>query len=183
MPRKSTISKLVKEILPLEGADRRIRLQEIKANNQTLWSAVKSELNIYRELQEANKVARESMCFGSTDYSTMLRNKIHNDPFANKILTPIDISNDELDKPTPKEAVNHPSHYGGEDSPYEVIKVLKAWGLHKNFALANTIKYIARADHKGVPIVDLEKAVWYLNWEIQDRKAELNKVDPGTTQQ
>ena len=29
----------------------------------------------------------------------------------------------------PKEQVNHPQHYGGEDNPYEAIKVIDAWGF------------------------------------------------------
>ena len=28
-----------------------------------------------------------------------------------------------------KEMVNHPSHYGGKDNPYEVIKVIENWNL------------------------------------------------------
>ena len=27
--------------------------------------------------------------------------------------------------------VNHPNHYGGEENPYEVIKVCEAWDLDK----------------------------------------------------
>ena len=36
------------------------------------------------------------------------------------------------------EHVNHPSHYGGENNPYEAIKVIEAWDL--GFCLGNTIK-------------------------------------------
>jgi len=25
--------------------------------------------------------------------------------------------------------IDHPTHYGGEDNPYEAIKVIMAWGL------------------------------------------------------
>lgn len=67
------------------------------------------------------------------------------------------------------EAVNHPSHYGGADNPYEAIKVIEAWEL--GFNLGNTVKYIARAEHKGATVQDLEKAQWYLNREIQRRKS------------
>jgi hypothetical protein len=66
-------------------------------------------------------------------------------------------------------AVDHPQHYGGADNPYEAIKVIEAWKL--GFNLGNTVKYIARAERKAAPIEDLEKAVWYLNREIQNRKA------------
>lgn len=68
------------------------------------------------------------------------------------------------------EQVNHPAHYGGADNPYEAIKVIEAWGL--GFNLGNTVKYIARAEHKGVPLQDLEKARWYLDREIANRKGK-----------
>jgi hypothetical protein len=64
--------------------------------------------------------------------------------------------------------VNHPPHYGGENNPYEAIKVIEAWNL--GFNLGNTIKYISRAEHKGSTIQDLEKARWYLDREIERRQ-------------
>ncbi len=67
------------------------------------------------------------------------------------------------------DAVSHPPHYGGADNPYEAIKVIEAWGL--GFNLGNTVKYIARAEHKGATVQDLEKARWYLDREINNRKA------------
>ena len=45
------------------------------------------------------------------------------------------------------EAVNHPKHYGGEDNPLEVIKIINHYGL--NFELGNVLKYVLRADKKG----------------------------------
>lgn len=68
---------------------------------------------------------------------------------------------------TPSEHVEHPSHYGGEDDPYEVIKVLKAWMTQEEligFCKGNAIKYIARAGRKADQPVerDLAKAKWYL---------------------
>lgn len=62
------------------------------------------------------------------------------------------------------ESVNHPSHYGGEDNPYEAIKIIEAHEL--GFHLGNAIKYILRAKHKGAYKQDLEKAVWYLKRKI-----------------
>lgn len=61
--------------------------------------------------------------------------------------------------------VNHPSHYGGEDNPYEAIKVIEAWQL--GFHLGNTVKYIVREDKKGNALEDLKKARWYLDRKIQ----------------
>jgi hypothetical protein len=62
--------------------------------------------------------------------------------------------------------VNNPVHYGGADNPYEVIKVIEAWGLDGNFNLGNTVKYVARAEHKNNNVEDLKKARWYLDREI-----------------
>lgn len=66
------------------------------------------------------------------------------------------------------DTVNHPAHYGGADNPYEAIKVIEAWGL--GFCLGNTVKYIARAEHKGATVEDLKKARWYLDREIAKRE-------------
>ena len=62
--------------------------------------------------------------------------------------------------------VNAPKHYTA--GKYEVIDVIEDWKL--GFRLANVIKYIARAEHKGNPLVDLHKALWYLNREIASRE-------------
>lgn len=68
--------------------------------------------------------------------------------------------------------INHPPYYGGEENPYEAIKVIRAWGL--GFCLGNTAKYIARAGKKdpSKEIEDLQKAAWYLNCEIEERKRQ-----------
>ena len=68
------------------------------------------------------------------------------------------------------EQVNHPNHYGGEDNPYESIKVIDAWDL--GFSLGNTVKYISRAGKKNKEkeIEDLEKALWYLTHRINQLK-------------
>jgi len=66
--------------------------------------------------------------------------------------------------------VKHPSYYGGEDNPYEAIKVIEAWEL--GFNLGNVVKYLSRAGKKGDTLEDLRKAAWYLNREIQNRENE-----------
>lgn len=70
------------------------------------------------------------------------------------------------------EQVNHPQHYGGKDNMYETIKVVNAWGL--NFNLGNAVKYISRAGRKDPTktIEDLNKAIFYLNYEIKTLKNE-----------
>lgn len=73
------------------------------------------------------------------------------------------------------DAVNHPDHYGGGDNPYEVIKVIEAWGL--GFNLENTVKYIGRAGKKDNLVQDLEKARFYLDREIMNQKQiRLEKI-------
>lgn len=56
-----------------------------------------------------------------------------------------------------------PLHYTAL-SP-EPIDVIEGWGL--SFALGNVIKYVARAGRKGDAFEDLEKAIYYLQREIQ----------------
>jgi len=67
-----------------------------------------------------------------------------------------------------KETINHPDYYGGEDNPYEVIKVCEAWGLDKDAYLFNVVKYVARAGKKSPDkeIEDLSKAIKYLEFKI-----------------
>jgi hypothetical protein len=73
------------------------------------------------------------------------------------------------------EAVQHPTHYGGADNPYEAIKVIHAWGL--SFTLGCVLKYVCRAGKKyGTdPLVDLRKARFYLDWEIKRREEIAGK--------
>jgi len=63
---------------------------------------------------------------------------------------------------TMADIINNPPHY--TQGKFEVIEVIEDWKL--NFHLGNVIKYIARADYKGFPILDLEKPMWYLQREI-----------------
>jgi hypothetical protein len=71
------------------------------------------------------------------------------------------------------EHVNHPSHYGGKENPYEAIKVIDAWEL--GFSLGNTVKYISRAGKKGTDkeLQDLKKALWYLQHHIEQLENEI----------
>lgn len=62
--------------------------------------------------------------------------------------------------------VTLPPHY--RHLPVECIDVAE----HFNFCLGNALKYIWRADHKGNPIQDLEKAAWYIGREIERRKRD-----------
>ena len=77
--------------------------------------------------------------------------------------------------------VNHPEHY--TDGKIEVIDYIedKKLGYH----LGNAVKYISRAGKKDPEkeIEDLEKAVWYIQRQIRNLKAEKAKeaADNGIT--
>ena len=64
------------------------------------------------------------------------------------------------------EAVNHPSHYGGKNNPFEVIKIVFAMGWGPIFCKANALKYIMRSGAKAsaTEAEDLRKAAWYLTY-------------------
>ena len=68
------------------------------------------------------------------------------------------------------DAVSHPSHYA--DGKIEVIDFIEDKGL--NFNRGNAVKYICRAGKKdpAKEVEDLEKAMWYINHEIERLKGE-----------
>ena len=63
--------------------------------------------------------------------------------------------------------VNHPKHYTAHPSGIECIQITE----HMGFCLGNAIKYIWCADLKHDAIEDLEKAMWYLQREIEKRES------------
>jgi len=63
------------------------------------------------------------------------------------------------------EAVDHPSHYNSSPCGVECIDVVE----EMPFNLGNAIKYLWRCDHKGKDIEDLQKALWYVQREIDRR--------------
>lgn len=71
--------------------------------------------------------------------------------------------------------VNHPAHY--TKGNIECIDFILDQSM--NFCRGNAIKYIVRAGFKDPEkeIEDLEKAVFYLNREIKNLKAEGSKND------
>lgn len=72
-----------------------------------------------------------------------------------------------FDFPTPskEDSVNHPPHYN--QGKIEVAEFIKDQRL--DFFRGNAVKYIARAGKKDKfkEIEDLEKAIWYLNYEVK----------------
>lgn len=75
------------------------------------------------------------------------------------------ISGDVKHVGTPKDPVDHPTHYNV--GTIEVIDAIKDWKL--NFARGNVLKYMVRAGRKdeSTELQDLRKARWYLDWEIE----------------
>jgi hypothetical protein len=65
---------------------------------------------------------------------------------------------------------HRPDHYGGEENPFEPIKVIEHYDL--NFNLGNAVKYILRIGKKlGEPsLKDLRKAYTYIGFEIRRRE-------------
>lgn len=79
----------------------------------------------------------------------------------------------QIETPKKAEEINHPDHYnmGG----IEVIDAIEAWKL--NFNLGNAVKYISRADTKGMKEKDLRKAIWYIQRELgENRKNDSSRV-------
>lgn len=72
-----------------------------------------------------------------------------------------------LNKRLSRNAVNYPPHYTSHPSGVECITVTR----HMSFNLGNAVKYIWRAALKGNQIQDLEKAVFYINDEIERLKS------------
>ena len=62
------------------------------------------------------------------------------------------------------------NYYGGENNPYEAIKVITAHDL--GFCLGNVVKYVLRAGkkNKDTEIQDLEKAKNYIDYRIKELK-------------
>lgn len=61
-----------------------------------------------------------------------------------------------------EDIVNNPKHYCSHPSGIHAIEITE----QLNFNLGNAIKYLWRKDLKGKPDEDLNKAIWYLEREI-----------------
>lgn len=72
--------------------------------------------------------------------------------------------------------VNHPAHYQSK-SGIEAIDVIEAFDL--GFCLGNVVKYICRCGKKDDEIQELEKAKWYLEREIANRKNKSISFQKG----
>ena len=66
------------------------------------------------------------------------------------------------------DVVIKPAHYN--HGKLETIDVIEDWEL--SFHCGNAVKYISRHKHKGTPIQDIKKAVWYLQRYLQTLEGE-----------
>lgn len=117
------------------------------------WTQVSEELTPAERLEASEKPNAEAMA------SAMTPREI-----AEKGAT--------IEKPKKKaklssshDPVNHPKHYTDHPSGIECIQITE----HMGFNLGNAMKYIWRADLKHNAVEDLQKAVWYINREIEKR--------------
>lgn len=63
--------------------------------------------------------------------------------------------------------VTRPAHYGGEENPFEPIKIIEHYNL--GFHAGNSLKYLLRAGRKDGAhrMDDLQKAKWYIDRLIE----------------
>jgi hypothetical protein len=73
--------------------------------------------------------------------------------------------------------IDHPQHYVGHVSGVECIDVAEGF----QFNLANVIKYVWRHGEKGTSRQDIEKALWYLRREMNNRKLPPDELDERAT--
>jgi hypothetical protein len=66
--------------------------------------------------------------------------------------------------------VEKPPHYN--HGKFETIEVIEDWKL--NYHCGNAVKYISRHMHKGRPVEDIKKAVWYLQRYLLTLEEEQN---------
>ena len=143
MKNKTKLAKKAKSL------DKPITLKEIKAATKRIQDELSSEPNW------------KTIAFSSSDIP------FYEDSVTD--MTPNRMAELQIEMFEPNErvefkpdAVNHPAHYkvGG----IETIDFIEAKKL--NYNIGNVVKYLTRADHKGNRKQDLEKALWYLNREI-----------------
>jgi len=80
------------------------------------------------------------------------------------MINDVDIRDYVSDGTKQPDFVNHPPHYTKHPSGIECIQITE----HMSFTVGNAMKYLWRADLKN-GVQDLEKAIWYIQREIQKR--------------
>jgi hypothetical protein len=67
-----------------------------------------------------------------------------------------------------EDLINHPSHYNSHPSGVECVTITE----HMTYNIGSAVAYLWRAGLKGPALVDLRKARWFIDREIQRREAE-----------
>lgn len=78
-----------------------------------------------------------------------------------------DAINKEAARATGVDDPVNPKHYKGD----LVMRIIEHFGLHKDFYLANVIKYLLRHKEKA-GLVDVKKAQWYLTRAIEEAEGK-----------
>ena len=115
------------------------------------------EINLGRHLVIVGKAEDGYIIDGTND--------IYTEEMLEPFMMAIDYSGSSVHEAatdTKEDLINKPKHYttGG----IETIDFIEAKNL--NFRLANAVKYLTRAEHKGSKLSDLKKAIWYIQREI-----------------
>ena len=149
---------------PFEGKAVRFDTAEQLDHLAELARGYGLEVNGYTKHEDGNVYFRYSIAYNS--YSNFTRANVEDT--RNEIIHYLHfIMNIEVAKGselTP-DMVNHPSHYNVKG--FEVIDIIDAFGL--NFNMGNALKYLLRADRKGNKEQDIQKALWYLQREINTK--------------
>lgn len=102
---------------------------------------------------EGSKLVIQSVCSGSSENAVL------------------DVIPELSPKPKSKVDATNPKHYQNK-SGIQCIEVNE----HMSFSLGNAFKYLYRRGEKGMLILNLQKAVWYL-----EREMERLYADPNTS--
>ena len=71
--------------------------------------------------------------------------------------------------------VNHPTHYKAGN--LEAIDILQTYFPHSPL-LWNACKYLLRSERKGNKTQDLNKAMWYIQRELQQEQNDASPIHP-----
>jgi hypothetical protein len=102
---------------------------------------------------------RHTGCNGEEYYTNCWKTLGHTEIHYSDFVKGIESAKESEPQP---DMVNHPKHYNVKG--FEVIDIIDAFGL--NFNMGNALKYLLRADRKGNKEQDINKALWYLQREI-----------------
>lgn len=78
------------------------------------------------------------------------------------------MSNNAIKKTDKENGIDHPGHYNRNPSGVECIDIIE----HMSLNIGSAMGYLWRHEHKGEPIKDLRKAIWYIKREIKRIKRE-----------